>query len=88
MSCYAKNKVIELCEDGILDWEDLARECVDYMSEDDVNDMASTVGWFDDEEDMNDDEEDMNDDEESDENVELTEGEFDVHIDKLSDIEW
>ena len=45
------NKVIELCEDGILDWEDLARECVAYMSEDDVNDMASTVGWFDDEED-------------------------------------
>lgn len=41
----AKDKVVELCEDGaLLSWETVARECIDEMSEDDVRDMCSTLG--------------------------------------------
>ena len=34
------NKLLEMCEDGVLRWETLARCCVKYMSEDEVTDMA------------------------------------------------
>lgn len=34
------NKLIDLAEDNVLDWETIARECLAYMSEDDVADMA------------------------------------------------
>ena len=50
----ATNKVIELAENGILDWETIARECLQNMSEDDVADMASTCNWLDDDDDEND----------------------------------
>ena len=49
------NKVIKLAENGILDWETIARECLQNMSEDDVADMASTCEWLDDEDDEDDD---------------------------------
>ena len=34
------NKIIEMAEDGIIDWEDIARAALNWMSEDDVRDMA------------------------------------------------
>lgn len=36
----ATNKLIELCEEGILSWESVALAALRYMSEDDVADMA------------------------------------------------
>ena len=46
----ATNKIIEMCEDGVLSWETVAREALQEMSEDDVADMANTCDWFDPEE--------------------------------------
>lgn len=40
-------KVIELAENGVLDWETIARECLQEMSEDDVADMAFSCDWLD-----------------------------------------
>ena len=54
-------KLIDLAESGILDWETIAREALQAMSEDDVEDMANGAGWLDDLE-----EEDFEDDEEND----------------------
>ena len=34
------NKIIEMAEDGIIDWEDIARAALNWMSDDDVRDMA------------------------------------------------
>ena len=34
------NHLLELAEDGVISWEDIARECLCYMSEDDVSDMC------------------------------------------------
>ena len=52
-------KLIDLAESGVLDWETIAREALQFMSEDDVEDMANGAGWLDDiEEDFEDDEED------------------------------
>ena len=48
MSREYTNKIIELCEQGMLDWEDVARECMQYMSEDQVEDMATSNEWVDD----------------------------------------
>ena len=39
----AKNKILELCEDGVLSWETVARECIAEMSEDDVSEMCSML---------------------------------------------
>jgi hypothetical protein len=36
------NKLLELLEDGGISWEVIARECLCYMSEDDVADMCRT----------------------------------------------
>jgi len=33
-------KVIEMGEEGMMGWEAIARECLSYMSEDDVADMV------------------------------------------------
>ena len=56
-------KLIDLAESGVLDWETIAREALQVMSEDDVEDMANGAGWLDDleEEDV---ENDCEDDEE------------------------
>ena len=53
-------KLIDLAESGVLDWETIAREALQAMSEDDVEDMAKGAGWLDDieEEDFEDDCED------------------------------
>lgn len=51
------NKIIELAEENILDWEGIARECLVTMGEDEVSDMASVAffDWIEDEEDDDDD---------------------------------
>ena len=36
----ATNKVIEMAEKGVLSWETIARAALNYMSEDEVADMA------------------------------------------------
>ena len=52
-------KLIDLAESGVLDWETIAREALQAMSEDDIEDMANGAGWLDDlEEDIEDDCED------------------------------
>ena len=49
-------KLIDLAESGVLDWETIAREALQVMSEDDIEDMANGAGWLDDiEEDIEDD---------------------------------
>ena len=42
----ASCKVIELAELGILSWETVAREALQYMSEDEVADMANSCDWL------------------------------------------
>ncbi len=44
---YAR-KLIGLVEDGCLDWEMVARECIQRMSEDEVEDMVRECDWDDD----------------------------------------
>ena len=34
------NQLIDLVDDGVLDWETVAMACLSYMSENDVTDMA------------------------------------------------
>ena len=53
----ATNKVIELAEAGVLSWETIARAALDYMSEDEVADMAQCNEFIDDE--FEDEEEDV-----------------------------
>lgn len=48
----ATTRVIELAEEGILVWEQIARDCMNYMSEADVKDMAEGNGYFDFDEEM------------------------------------
>lgn len=42
------NKLIGMIEDGLLDWEMVARECIQRMSEDEVEDMIRECDWDDD----------------------------------------
>jgi len=62
MSREITNKLLELLEEGALSWQTVARECLCYMSEDDVADMDN-VARFIEEEDDEDDEEDEEDEE-------------------------
>jgi len=39
MSRLATNKLLELIEEGVLDKDAVISGCLNYMSEDDVNDM-------------------------------------------------
>lgn len=41
-------KLLDDCEMGVISWESVARECLSYMSEDDVKDMAVSAGFIDD----------------------------------------
>jgi len=50
MSRHWTGKVIDLAEGGALDWETLARACLSYMSEADVEDMAAANYLFEHEE--------------------------------------
>lgn len=34
------NRLIELAEDGVISWEDIARTALNWLSEDDVHRMA------------------------------------------------
>ena len=45
----ATNKVIDLAEEGVLSWEAIARAALNYMSEDDVKDMAEYNEFIEDE---------------------------------------
>lgn len=42
----ATRKVIDMAEQGVLLWEQVARDCMNYMSEDEVSDMADSNGYF------------------------------------------
>ena len=42
------SKLIGMVEDGLLDWEMVARECIQRMSEDEVEDMVRECDWDDD----------------------------------------
>ena len=56
-------KLIDLAESGVLDWETIAREALQVMSEDDVEDMANGAGWLDDIEEEENFDDDCEDDE-------------------------
>ena len=43
-------KLLEMAENGQISWETIARECLQYMSSDDVKDMAESNDWIEDEE--------------------------------------
>jgi len=45
------NTLVERIEEGLISWEEVARECLAYMSEDQVKDMVEWTFWLDDEED-------------------------------------
>ena len=51
------NKLLEMLENGLLDYETVVRECMCYMSEDDVRDLMHCAGWLDEENDDDMDEE-------------------------------
>ena len=48
MPTSVSEKLIDLAESGVLDWETIAREALQVMSEDDIEDMANGAGWLDD----------------------------------------
>lgn len=55
------SKLIEMAEEGAVNWQGIARECLARMSEDDVADMVREMEWDDcweDNEEENEDEED------------------------------
>ena len=60
MARDATCELIEMAENGMISWETIARECLQYMSEDEVRDMAEYNDWIDpeDEEDLEDEEDD------------------------------
>ena len=47
MPRYATCKLLEMAENESLSWETIARECLEFMSEDDVRSMAEAYGWID-----------------------------------------
>ena len=51
------NKIIEMAEEGIIGWEDLARAALNYMSEDNVRDMAYDNMFLEDEDEDEDEDE-------------------------------
>lgn len=42
----ATNTLVELAEEGALNWEGIARECLQRMPEDDVKKMAEDMDWL------------------------------------------
>ena len=57
MAREATCELIDMAENGAISWETIARECLQYMSEDDVRDMAESNDWIDAEDDEEDSEE-------------------------------
>lgn len=47
----ATNEIVEMAEDGIFSWEQLAKSCLSYMSEDEVREMGEDEGFLFEEED-------------------------------------
>ncbi len=45
------NQLLDWAEQGVVDWETLARDCLNYMDEAEVSDMARVGGYFDSEDD-------------------------------------
>ena len=45
-----KSKLLEKLEDGLLEWEDVCRECIAEMSTDQVEDMCDCCDYLLDEE--------------------------------------
>jgi len=39
-------ELLDMAEQGVIDWESLARDCLSYMSEHDVADMAHSNGYM------------------------------------------
>ena len=37
------NKLIEMAEEGLITWEQLARECLAYMAESDAEEVATST---------------------------------------------
>ena len=54
-SRQATREVLDLAEQGVLLWEQIARDCMNYMSEDEVADMARINDYFESEEEDEDD---------------------------------
>lgn len=54
-------KLIEAAEDGIISWEEIARECLSAMSEAEVSDMTGFAEFFDEESDEEDSDEEDSD---------------------------
>jgi hypothetical protein len=42
----ATNRLLEMCDEGIMDKDQVILACVNYMSEDDVADMCHINGFF------------------------------------------
>ena len=42
----ATNRILEMVEEGVLDRDTVIMACLNYMSEDDVADMAHANGFF------------------------------------------
>ena len=55
MARSATCELIEMAENGMISWDTIARECLQYMSEDEVRDMAEYNDWIDPEDDEEDD---------------------------------
>jgi hypothetical protein len=52
------NRVLEMAEDGVISWEDVARIALNWMSEDDVAEMLRANDLIFDDEDYEEDEDD------------------------------
>ena len=63
MARSATCELIEMAENGEISWETIARECLQYMSEDEVRDMAESNDWIDSEDDEEDEDLEDEDDE-------------------------
>lgn len=65
MARSATCELIEMAENYEISWETIARECLQYMSEDEVRDMAESNDWIDPEDDEEDEEDEaLEDDDE------------------------
>ena len=51
MACYTAYKLLEMAESNDLSWETIARECLEFMSEDAVRSMAEVNDWIEEDED-------------------------------------
>ena len=63
MARSATCELIEMAENGMIGWDTIARECLQYMSEDEVRDMAEYNDWIDPEGDEEDEDLEDEDDE-------------------------